>query len=196
MQTKENMQDFVITMLKEQIPASYTYHNYEHTLYVQGKAREIGLHEHLGKRDMDLLNTAALWHDTGYIHTYKGHEEESCVMAKEYLPGYSYNEADIEIICGMMMATKVPQQPHSFLEDIIADADLAYLGTIGAAEQSDKLFNELRSIHPAFTKVEWNNQQIAFLKAHQFFTAFYRQKKEPVKQVYLAQIKKLMEAGK
>ena len=35
---------------------------------------------------------------------------------------------DIEIICGIIMATKIPQRPKNYLEEIICDADLNYLG--------------------------------------------------------------------
>jgi uncharacterized protein len=194
MPTKASMQDFVIHMLKKNIPSSYAYHNYAHTLYVQDKAMEIGRHEQLNAQDMKLLNTAALWHDTGYIHTYKGHEEESCTMTKEYLPGYGFNEADISSICGMIMATKVPQSPTNLLEKIIADADLAYLGTIGAAEKAENLFKEMRSVNPSLTLSEWNSTQVSFLESHKYFTKYYKEKKEPVKNIYLAELKKA--AGK
>ena len=49
-------------------------------------------------------------------------------MAKEELPKFGLSEKDIELICGMIMATKIPQNPKTKLEKIIADADLEYLG--------------------------------------------------------------------
>ncbi|MEZ5029234.1 MAG: hypothetical protein R2765_10685 [Ferruginibacter sp.] len=52
-----------------------------------------------------LLKTAALWHDTYYINIYKGHEEES-KLSCNYLPGYGYRDSEIDLICGMIMATK------------------------------------------------------------------------------------------
>lgn len=187
------MQDFVINMLKEKIPSAYTYHNYQHTLYVQNMARELGLQEGLNKHEMELLHTAALWHDTGYIHTYKGHEEESCVMAREYLPGYGYDQAAVKQVCGMIMATKIPQAPVNLPEKIIADADLAYLGTTGAFEKAAALFQELQSINKDLSKEEWNRQQVSFLASHRYFTHQYQLKKEPIKQAYLAQVRKLVQ---
>ena len=179
------LNDLVISLLKTKIPATYYYHNYEHTLYVLDKAIEIGIAENCTSEEMKLLATAALWHDTGYIHTYKGHEEESCLLARQYLPGYDFTTADIDKICGMIMATKIPQSPQNKLEEIIADADLEYLGTSNAAVSANNLFKELNAIHPLLTEQDWNNTEIDFLTAHRYFTGYCKANKEHIKQAYL-----------
>ena len=129
MQNKQSMQDFVISLLKANLSEFYYYHNYEHTLYVIEKVVEIGLYEKCTNEELELVTIAAMWHDTGYIETYKDHEEESCKLARHYLPGYGVPAADIAKICGMIMATEIPQMPKTKLEEILADADLEYLGS-------------------------------------------------------------------
>ena len=185
MHINKQMNDFVINLLKTKIPATYYYHNYEHSLYVMQKAAEIGMHENCSEKEMELLSAAALWHDTGYVNIYTGHEEESCRLARQYLPGYGYSIDDIDRICGMIMATKIPQSPKNKLEEIIADADLEYLGTAGAGIKADNLFKELRSINPILTKEEWNRIQVSFLQQHHYFTSFCKENREPLKQIYL-----------
>jgi len=185
MQSSMSMKEFVISLLKDRIPTSYYFHNYEHTLYVMDKAIEIGQHEKCTPKEIKLLSTAALWHDTGYINIYAGHEEESCVLAKQYLPGYGFSDKDINKICGMIMATKIPQLPKNKLEEIIADADLEYLGTKGEAEIARHLFKELQSLTPSLTKAAWHKTQISFLQTHQYFTGYCKKNKEPIKQSYL-----------
>ncbi len=191
MQNKIPMQQFVIDMLKEKLPVNYYYHNYEHTLYVQKKVIEIGKHENCTQRELDLLTVAALWHDTGYIKTYKGHEEESCLLAKKYLPIYGFSESDIAIINGMIMATKILQTPTNRLEEIMADADLEYLGTNDAAEIAHLLFKELQSLNPALTAAAYNTLQVNFLNTHHYFTTYCKANKDPIRNAYH---KKLMEA--
>src|ERR1035438_9048183 len=107
------MKEFVIALLKKKIPPFYYYHNYEHTLYVMSKAVEIAQHEHCTAKETGLLSTAALWHDIGFIHVNENHEEESCALGKKFLPGYGYSKEEIDIICGMIMATKIPQSPKN-----------------------------------------------------------------------------------
>lgn len=190
MHINKPVHDFVINLLNTKIPATYYYHNYEHTLYVIDKVIEIGKHENCTEEEIKLLTTAALWHDTGYINTYKGHEEESCKLARQYLPGYGYVTDDIDKICGMIMATKIPQSPQNNLEEIIADADLEYLGTDEAGIKADLFFDELQSLNSLFTKAEWNQTQISFLQKHRYFTSYCKQNKEPVKQDYLGKLLK------
>lgn len=185
MHINQHMNDFVIDLLKSGIPANYYYHNYEHTLYVMDKVMEIGQYENCTKKELELLQTAALWHDTGYVNIYTGHEEESCRLARENLPGYGYSPEDIDRICGMIMATRIPQSPKNKLEEILADADLEYLGTGNAGVLANHLFNELKTLNPLLTEEAWNRTEIDFLTAHPYFTGYCKENKEPVKQAYL-----------
>lgn len=181
------MRELVISMLSKNLPKTYYYHSLEHTLYIADKVVEIGEQEKCTKEEIDLLKTAALWHDTGFISTYAGHEEESCNLARKYLKKeFSYADADIEIICGMIEATKIPQSPKNKLEEIIADADLEYLGTDKAATVSNYLFKELKAIDNTLTEEAWNAIQIAFLQKHKYFTAYCKKYKEPRKLEYLS----------
>lgn len=90
----------------------------------------------------------------------------------------------------MIMATRVPQSPQSKLEEIIADADLEYLGTEEAGNKAADFFKELKHLDPSITKTEWNKRQIAFLKQHKYFTPFCKENMEPFKLQYLAELVK------
>ncbi len=185
MHIKQAMLDFVINLLKSKIPDTYYYHNYEHTLYVIEKAAEIGNHEGCTDDELRLLSAAALWHDTGYINTYQDHEEESCKLARKYLPGYGFNNAEIEIICNLIMATKIPHSPTTKLEEILADADMEYLGTDVAATQANNLYRELNTLNPLLTKDEWDRIEVRFLQEHRFFTNYCKKLSVPAKVRYM-----------
>ena len=185
MHTNKQLNDFVINLLKTKIPSNYFYHNYEHTLYVIDKVIEIGEQENCSAKELELLSIAALWHDTGYINTYKGHEEESCTLARQYLPGYEYTTDDINTICDLIMATKIPQSSQNKLEEIIADADLEYLSTNNAVVLAHNLFKELNALDPLLTEQDWNKTEINFLTAHRYFTGYCKANKEHIKQAYL-----------
>jgi len=188
MQNNAAMQNRVKLLMDEYLPATYLYHNYKHCEDVRASAVEIGTHEKINKDEIRLLETAALWHDVGYIKMRTGHEEESCRMAKENLPDYGFNDAEIKTICGMIMATKAPQSPMNNLEKIIADADLAYLGSEEAFAKAENLFEELHSADPSLTKEKWNKTQIKFLQSHKYFTQYGKEIYEPLKQAYLERL--------
>jgi len=185
MQSKQHLKAFVVSFLKTSLSPFYYYHNYEHSLYVMEKAAEIGLQENCTAEEMELLKAAALWHDAGYVKSYANHEAEGCVLAWKYLPGFGFGIEEITTICGMIMATKIPQSPTNKLEAIIADADLEYLGTKEAAGKADLFFKELQHLNPSLTEAEWNKTQIAFLQQHHYFTAYCKKNKEPLKNDYL-----------
>jgi len=156
---------------------------------VHDTALEIGRHEKCTEEELDLISTAAFWHDTGYIKTYKNHEAESCNLARKYLPDFGYSAADIERVCGIIMATKIPQSPKNKLEEILADADLEYMGTSSFDSTSDDLYKELQSLNPELTEEKWIDIQMSFLQNHHYFTRFCVENKEPVKQEYLNKLK-------
>ena len=188
MQNNSEMKSFVVDFLKKKISALYYYHNYEHTMYVVDKAIEIGRAENCSEHELELLSVAALWHDTGFITTYANHEERSCLLAKENLPRFGYTADDIEKVCGMIMATKIPQSPKNKLEEIMADADLEYLGTADAAGKAENLFKEWRHLDPNLTREKWNTLQISFLQKHHYFTKFCKDTKESQKLAYLKEL--------
>lgn len=193
MHIKQEMVDFVINLLNNKIPDTYYYHNVEHTLYVMQNVVEIGKAENCTELEIELLKTAALWHDTGYINIYVGHEAESCLLARKYLPVYGYRDNDIEKICGMIMATKIPHTPKNKLEEVIVDADLAYLGTEQAAILANNLFRELNLLNPALSKEAWNNTEIGFLESHRYYTNYCLKNMQPHKMVYLNSLIKVTE---
>jgi uncharacterized protein len=192
MQSKQDMKNFVTVLFKSKLSKFYYYHNLHHTLYVVEKAIEIGQHEKCTDKEIDLLSTAALWHDAGFINIYTGHELEGCKMAQQHLPAYGYAANDIDIICGIIMATKVPHSPKNKLEEIIVDADLEYLSTNNAAAKANDLFLELQAINPLLTKHKWNQTQILFLEQHHYFTNYCKKHKEAAKHEYFNQLKEAL----
>ena len=125
----KSIEDFILKKLKKELPADLYYHGVQHTQDVVKAVEFIASQEKINQEDLFLLKVAALYHDSGFIHIYKQHEEESCQIAKADLPNWGLTENQIALICGMIMATQIPQQPYTPLENIIADADLFYLGS-------------------------------------------------------------------
>jgi uncharacterized protein len=138
----EKAGEYILDKLRNELPVRLTYHNVDHTVDVHDAAKFIGQQENIDTEDMKLLLTAALYHDSGYLIKDKGHEEESCRIAKEALSLHHYNLNEIELICGMIIATKVPQAPKNLLEKILADADLDYLGRDDFFTKGYQLFTE------------------------------------------------------
>lgn len=161
---------FIINKLNNELPGHLNYHNTTHTLDVVESACRIAEAEGLTSANIELLLTAAYFHDSGFLFKTAGHEEESCRIARETLPGFGYDAGEIEKICGMIMATRLPQSPQNHLEQILADADLDDLGRDDFFTIGDKLFLENSFYGIDTDPNEWRRKQVEFMEKHHYFT--------------------------
>lgn len=185
----EEIQQKVYQEILAKLPEYLTYHNLDHTAYVIEKAVFLAEKLKVSDDDLHLLQLAALFHDTGFIDNPKDHEEKGCKIAENYL-AKGYSSADLDKIHGMIMATKIPQKPTNLLENILADADLEYLGTDLFEEIGQTLFEELKHFNPDFTEQAWDELQLVFLQKHHYHTEYCRINREPKKQENLLTVKK------
>ena len=180
--------DFLMSRLENETPGYYTYHNADHTKAVIDAAEYLGKKEGLTDNEITLVKTAALFHDAGFLQQAERHEEISCIWARDYLHHYGYNADQIEEICRIIIATRLPQSPKDHLAEILCDADLYYIGKEDYAEMEEKLFKEYQHSGHVNTKEDWQLMQAGFLASHRFFTKTAIAELEPIKQKILTRL--------
>ncbi len=166
----EKLNKIILKRLRENLPEHLSYHSVMHVKDVIDTVEKIAKSEGVNDEDLVLLKTAALFHDTGFLFGSKNHEEKSCEIAAEYLLEYGFSQDQLDKINGMIMATKIPQTPKNHLEQIVADADLDYLGRDDFFVIGDKLFEELSMFGIVNSERDWNLLQEKFLESHHYFT--------------------------
>ncbi len=167
---------YILKRLTFELPSQLSYHSLGHTLDVVKQARRIALAERIDdKEKLQLLETAAYYHDAGFLETYQNHEEKSCEIAQNNLPAFGYSPSQIEIVCKAIMATKIPQTPTSQLGEILCDADLDYLGRADFFSIGDSLYQELVNKQIISNRQQWDTMQVSFLQKHEYFTAINQQ---------------------
>lgn len=181
---------YILARIKDELPTKRTYHSLAHTLDVYAAAIDIGEREGVTGEDMVLLTTAALFHDSGFILQDLEHEEASCRLAREHLPRLGFSVHQVERICAMIMATRIPQTPHDKLSRILCDADLDYLGRDDFFSIGDTLFEELRAYGVIATEREWNAIQDRFISNHQYHTRTNKELREARKQEHLREVRR------
>lgn len=182
--------------LKKELSPDLHYHGWHHTMEVYNNAVEIAKSCGIKATEMRLLKVAVLLHDAGFVKVYDGHEEEGCKIAKKILPKYNFIASEINIVCGMIRATKIPQQPKTLLEQIIADADLLYLGTDKFISLGNGLRQERDIYFGTVTDKAWEEFQISFIEKHSFHTAYCLKSYEATKQKNLKLLRKKLEKHK
>lgn len=175
----------VLEDLKSDLPEELTYHGVDHTLDVLRVCNQYIRRENLPAEERYLLRIGAVVHDMGFLKGPKNHEETGAEMASKLMRKLGFPEAGIELVQGLVLATKIPQSPQTPLQRIICDADLDYLGRKDYPEISQKLLMELRNMKVISTQEQWRELQIDFLRKHRFHTPFAQQYREPQKQVWL-----------
>ncbi|MBT3421508.1 MAG: phosphohydrolase [Bacteroidetes bacterium] len=183
------VKEYMLNKLKKELNHELYYHGVHHTIDVIASCKRLSESEGINANDLLLLQTAAVFHDSGFLETYKGHEEVSCRYAGEMLPGYGYRASDIEKICEMIMATQIPQSPKSFLSKILCDSDLDYLGRSDFDPISNGLYKELIAYNMVQDVKQWNRIQVSFLGNHNYFTKTAKDTREIKKQQKLDELK-------
>jgi class 3 adenylate cyclase len=187
-----DLQEIILDKLEKELPGYLYYHNVKHTVDVVTEVELIGWAEGVSDEDILVLKTAALFHDAGHTVAYDDHEYHGTVLARGILPQYGYNEAQVEQICEVIMATKMPPNPKNLLEKIICDADLDYLGRSDMIPVSNTLYKELKEQDKIGTLSEWNRLQVKFITGHQYFTSTAQSLREVNKLKQIERIRELI----
>ncbi len=185
----KKLKEYVVDLLTKKLSPTLCYHNLDHTLGVCNAATTIALYENVGMKGIELLRSAALLHDSGFTKQYKDNEERGCEIARTVLARFGYNAKEIKIICGIIMATKIPQTPKTQLEEIICDADLDTLGRSDYDIHAKNLVDELNANGSQLDATRWRDYQVKFLSSHHYFTQTSRSLREDVKQKNLERVK-------
>ena len=172
----------ILDKLEKELPKQFYYHSFSHTIDMHDSAVRISDFENISEDDKELVLVAALFHDAGFIINRENHEMHSCTIANEMLPQFGYSSIEKEAVCNLIMATQMPVNPKSKLEEIICDADLDYLGRDDFKEIGDLLYRELSEDGMIEGEAAWNELQIRFLTNHRYFTAFGKTNREEKKQ--------------
>jgi len=181
---------YILDRMEKELPRDLLYHKLEHSLDVLAAAERIASAEDICGKDLELLKTAALFHDSGFIYQYKCNEKVACEIARQSLPEFGYASGDIEKICGMIMATSIPQGPKNLLEKILCDADLDYLGRDDFEGIAETLRREMKLHGREFTDEEWLAFQLDFLEMHSYFTQSAKKMRDAKKQENIDRLRK------
>lgn len=187
-----DIQELILDRLENELPVTLYYHNVKHTVDVVTEVELIGWAEGLNDEEILLLKTAALFHDAGHTIDYDEHEYHGTELVKKFLPECGYSEEQINKICSIIMATKLPPQPVDIYQEIICDADLDYLGRSDMIPVSNTLYKELHEQNKIGTLNDWNKLQLKFISSHSYFTKTARSLREVNKQKQIERIKKLI----
>jgi len=166
-------ENFVLKSLNKNLKSAFVYHTFSHTQFVVSKINEIIKNENITDEEKEIVLLSGWLHDIGYTVGKTKHEDNSIVIAKDFLTKEGYDEYKIQQILACINATKLNETPLNLLQEIICDADFAHF----ASKNYNKLANQLREEFEntdcgTFTNIEWMKENIAVFKQHKYYTKF------------------------
>jgi len=187
----KDAQALVSDLILTKVSKTVRFHTFQHTQEVVAACEVIADSYQLPEDDRLALLLAAWFHDTGYSSgRAKDHEAISIQIATDFLNTHAVTEELKNKILNCIKATRMPQNPMTTIERILCDADLFHLGTDDFKEKNRLLREELIEFGGEdISKKEWRKKNIEFLEKHQYFTNYGREKLQPVKEKYLAELK-------
>jgi HD superfamily phosphodiesterase len=197
----QKTEDFVFQLLKDKLSISYTYHNFNHTQRVVTAAKKLILNEKISEEEAEIILVATWFHDTGYIKTIPNHEEESIVIARDFLLKNNKSEEYISRVANLIRFTEVSQTPKTIEEKIIKDADYSHFANADYIAIGELLREEWKAtLDKTYTDLEWaeENKRI-LIQCHHYYTDYAKENWQPVKDknIFLLQkeIQKLSEGN-
>lgn len=173
---------YAIGRLRSELSPQFTYHNLWHTQHeVMPAAINLARMSHSNESDIQLLTVAAAFHDIGFVEVKQNHELTGARIVSQILPNFGFTSTQIEIIIGLIIATRLPQNPRTPLEECIADADMDVLGREDFMARNRCLRDERANTGTPFTDHEWLQEQLDFAQSHTYFTVAARKLREEYK---------------
>ncbi len=185
--------EYALEILQERLSPILLYHGIHHTRDdVLPSAERLAALAGVMGEDLLLLRTAALYHDVGYVQQYFKNEPIAVQWVQQVLPDFGYTPAQIEVVASLILATQMPQAPHTFLEELLCDADLDSLGREDFLRTSLDLRAELATQGISRDLPTWYTSQLNFLEAHGYYTEAAHLLRDAGKAANIALLKALL----
>jgi len=116
--------------------------------------------------------------------TYKGHQDESKRIAKNFLENSNCDKPFIDKVLKCIESTKYPQNPTSDIDKILCDADMFHLTRTNYYQYEKALRLEFEKfLGLIFTDEEWQMENHTFLQHQHYFTSYGQDVLEKFKDV-------------
>ncbi len=165
-----DLEERVLEGILKDLPETLHFHTVAHARKVYEQSYLLCRAEETEQEDRLLVRTAALLLFTGLTQSFSNFENRSVVIARDILPDFKYSETQIDQICNLILATKIPFQPHNRLEMILIDARMEYVGRSDYLDQIRLHYKEVTANGLKFNGQQFKNQQLEILYNFEFFT--------------------------
>lgn len=170
------IKEFVENYFADNLNPNRLYHNLQHTQEVVEWVSQIAGHYRLDSKSLFIIQAAGWFHDLGYLEDPNNPEKRGSRIAEKLLSEIQIDADLMKSIKSCILSTRIPQQPKTFMEQVVCDANMFYLGLEDFDQRSKLIRKELILITgKKISKEEWKQRNIELLQNHRFKTDYAKQ---------------------
>lgn len=184
---------YALNFLSTKIVEAMSFHTAKHTKEVVKATIEIGNECRLSAKNLEIVAIAAWFHDCGYTVTYVNHEDNSKIIAKDFLNKHRYPEEKLQKVLDCIDATRIKHSPKSPEEMVLTDADFYHLTKPDYYKYEQSLRKELKNLYgKIYTDLEWAKTNYTLLQKHTYHTNYGKNVLQKFKEVNIERLKLLL----
>lgn len=164
---------FATDFLNNQLSTDLSFHNFEHTEKLVETTKLVGTYEQLSQEEMEIVQIAAWFLNTGYKEDYDEHEEKSKSIASAFLSNKNVSDDKVNKVLGCILATQEGNKPKHNTEKVFVDATQAAATKGDYKIQLDQLRQELSTIKEIEqSEVDSLQNHLQAIIKYEFYTSY------------------------
>lgn len=145
-------------------PLEGNFYDWRHTETIYQESQQLARAAGLDESQTLVLSLAAIFHDTGLAFSKENHEDQSKIIATEFLKSQAIAQDIIDQVCHAIEATKMPFMPADKIGALLQDASQYFLSKDNWKEQNKLLRREKLALGVSFMDDEWDKYNLDLLK--------------------------------
>jgi len=166
----QDIEEMIIKMFDDEAPPNLYFHNSSMVKKICNQVELLSGAENLPDEEFINLKLASIFLLTGYMSDYEKPMEASLRLVEEILPGYGFNQENIEVTSKIIKNNYADLQESS-IDNILHDARYDYTGRVDYVKLTDKLLRERTEYGKHPDNKTWIEYQRKLLTDHQFITS-------------------------
>jgi adenylate cyclase len=169
----QDIEEMMIKMFDDEAPPNLYFHNSAMVKNITNQVEILSRAENLPDEEFINIKLASVFLYTGFITDYYKPMEASLRLVEEILPGYGFNQENIEST-NKIIRNSFADIQESLVDNILHDARYDYLGRVDYIKLSDKLLRERTEYGEHSDSKTWIEIQRKQLSDHEFLTVTAR----------------------
>ena len=164
-----DIEEMITKMFDDEAPPNLYFHNSSLLKNISNQVELLSTAENLPDEDFINLKLASVFLFSGFISDYEKPMEASLRLVEEILPGYGFNQENVESTKKIIRNSFADHQ-ESLSDNILHDARYDYLGRVDYMKLTEKLLRERTEYGKHSDNKTWIEIQRKHLLDHEFIT--------------------------